>query len=144
MGTQDHFTYFIKPFVCRRWCGCVNPIHGLIYLQPTLSPLIPAPGCPLGPFGPSRPRSPCQTKEASSTHSLWNAKPFECIYCIACIVSSSVGFRHLFFWLVIIECNPSISYNCCLFKVSQFVWWSIALIRIKLELIQDLFILVLF
>lgn len=39
-----------------------------MYLQPTLSPLIPGPGDPLGPFGPSRPRSPCQTKEEPLPH----------------------------------------------------------------------------
>lgn len=62
--------------------------------------------------------------------------PFGCISCIACIVSSSVGFRkHLFVWLVIIQYNPSVSPNCCLFTVVQFVWWSVALIRIKSKLI---------
>lgn len=48
------------------WCACVNLIHVLMYLQPTLSPLIPGPGDPLCPLGPSRPRSPCRTKEESS------------------------------------------------------------------------------
>lgn len=34
-------------------------------LNSTLSPLIPAPGCPLGPRGPSKPRSPCQDGQKS-------------------------------------------------------------------------------
>lgn len=34
-------------------------------LQPTLSPLIPAPCCPLGPLGPGSPRSPCGTESGS-------------------------------------------------------------------------------
>lgn len=34
----------------------------MIHLRPTLSPLIPAPCCPLGPLAPGSPRSPCGTK----------------------------------------------------------------------------------
>lgn len=149
MGTQGHFTYFIKSFVCHRWCGCVNPIHGLICLQPTLLPLIPRPGCPLGPFGPSRPRSPCQTKEVSSAQFLWNTNlSFSAIqmHLLHCTYCFFVYWKCLLkdFRLIIIECNPSVSLNCRFSRVAQFVWWQVELIRSKLKLIQDLFILDLF
>lgn len=43
--------------------------------QITLSPLIPAPCCPLGPLSPGSPRSPWKTKSGQQLHhSLWNCE----------------------------------------------------------------------
>lgn len=43
---------FVK--LLQRGASCAASLYS------TLSPLIPAPGCPLAPRGPSKPRSPCE------------------------------------------------------------------------------------
>lgn len=117
-----------------------SPPYCLWFQCPAVLLVPSAPPDPGPPVKQKRRHQPSVSEMLSSL-----SLPFRCIYCISCIVSLSVGFRkHLFFWMVIIQCNPSVSPNCSLFTVAQFVWWSVALIRIKLELNQDFWILVLF
>lgn len=58
---------FLSVFTAGLWiypCVFLKAFQPSIFfttcLNSTLSPLIPAPGCPLGPRGPSKPRSPCE------------------------------------------------------------------------------------
>ncbi len=100
-----------------------SPPYRLWFQSPAVLLVPSAPPDPGPPVKQKRRHQPSVSEVLASL-----SLPFGCLYCIACIVSSSVGFRKqpLFLWLVLIQCTPSVSPNCCLFTVAQYVSWSVA------------------